>query len=167
MKVGRKGSRKTSSAPSSPTHPTSPTFPATTPLASGYAPAGPTFPDPTLTPADTPASPSSKTPADIGAAVPSSPPPYSEELPHISPDQGQALVSNLKSFIEDSFPGSSMMEEHQVYIYMYLIALPNLLYIVYFYCSMPTEHFHYILDFVLYCILSCSFEAMTIICHRL
>ena len=118
--------RNTSSAPTSPTQPGP--APISTHLA--VATSGPTVPD--LAPyafanpsGPTPASPSSKT-ADVSAATPAtpplSPPSYSQLFPHISAAEGEALVNNLKMFTEQSFPGSTLMEEHQVrYIYTVML----------------------------------------------
>jgi ABC-type multidrug transport system ATPase subunit len=109
--------RNTSSAPTSPTNPGP--APISTHLA--VATSGPTVPDPaphaSANPSGaTPASPSSKT-ADISSATPASPPlsppSYSELFPHISTAEGEAFVNNLKMFTKQTFPGSTLLEEHQ------------------------------------------------------
>ena len=56
-----------------------------------------------------------------GEAVPSPPPPYTAE-PGMPP-QDIDIINRLKGYIQQSFYGSVLLEEHQVYIIMYMYVL--------------------------------------------
>ena len=89
-----------------------PTQPGPAPLSPtqiGPAPSSPTQIGPALI---GPAPSSSIEPAPIPAS-PANPPAYSE-LFSVSSPEGDALVYNMKVFIEQSFPNSLLAEEHQV-----------------------------------------------------